>query len=62
MLGKVLVRLLKGIGAQPQLYLISEEGTIQFYSDEHNGWLASGMTEKEIKKKVKSGEFKEVKF
>ena len=62
MLGKVFVRLLKGIGAQPQLYLISVEGTIQFYSDEHSGWLASGMDEKDLKKKVKSGEFIEVKF
>ena len=62
MLGKVFVRLLKGIGAQHQLYLISEEGTIQFYSDEHSGWVLSGMDEKDLKKRVKSGEFKEVKF
>ena len=59
MLGKVFVRLL--IGAQHQLYLISEEGIIQFYSDEYRGWLLSGLTEKELKKRIKAGEFKEVK-
>lgn len=62
MLGKVFVRLLKGIEVQHQLYLISEEGIVQYYSDEHSGWVLSGMDEKDLKKKVKSGEFKEVKF
>lgn len=62
MKGKVFVRHLKGININPQLYVITEEGNVQFWSEESRGWLVSGLTEEDFKKRIKSGEFEEVKF
>lgn len=62
MKSNVFARMLKGININPQLYLINDDGSVQFWSEENRGWLVSGLTEKDIEEKLKSGEFKEIPF